>query len=55
MTTGVYKYQNKDRSVYFRGYVKKYAGRKLLVKSCVVVRKTKAEALLDARKLLSKL
>jgi len=52
MEVAYYKYQNTDLSVYFRGYIKKYQGNKLLVKTCGQVRKTRAEALKDARRLL---
>lgn len=49
MTTHTYRYQNPDRSIYFRGYVQWYEGRKQLRVSAPLARSTKGEAERDAK------
>jgi hypothetical protein len=56
MPIHVWKYQNADkRTVHFRGYVSVYRANKRCDYPCEQVRKTKAEALKDAKKLYARI
>lgn len=56
MYTKTYKYQDdKNQTYWFRGYVYWYEGATKVKASCIEVRKTRAEAEKDAKKLLTQL
>lgn len=49
MTTGTYRYQNEDRSVFFRGWLRWYEGPRRYELTAPLVRSIKTEALRDAK------
>lgn len=57
MRTGAWKYQSDEYQapIWFRGYVERYKENKRIRISCEQVRKSRGEALNDAKKLLKKL
>lgn len=50
----VYTYENWNKqNVHFRGYIKKYEGTNVIIKTCPVVRTNYAAAERDAKKLMN--